>query len=139
MGRRNYRRSRKQEAVEAKVDMNSLIDLTFLLLVTFIVTLPQLEQGVSIMLPKAKTSELPTKNKKANSITLQFPSGIFLNDKIVTIDELKRDLMALKAEDPEVPVHVRGDERLAYSDIMKVVKVVHDCKIERMALVTIEK
>jgi biopolymer transport protein ExbD len=70
---------------------------------------------------------------------LQFPSGIFLNDRIVTIDELKRELMALKAEDPEVPVHVRGDERLAYSDIMKVVKVVHDCKIERMALVTIEK
>ena len=38
---------------EAKVDMTSLMDLTFLLLVTFIVTMPALEQGISIMLPQA--------------------------------------------------------------------------------------
>ena len=43
------RRRQRGEKPKATVDMTSLIDLTFLLLVTFIVTLPALEQGISIM------------------------------------------------------------------------------------------
>ena len=135
------RRGRHGRAVgsKASIDMNSLIDLTFLLLVTFIVTLPALEQGISIMLPQAKTDELPTKNKKANTVTVDKDNVIFLNDKPLTLEELERELMAMAAEDPEVPVLVRGDERNSYGDVMKVVKVVYKCKIHRMALVTVEK
>ena len=119
--------------------MTSLIDLTFLLLVTFIVTLPALEQGISIMLPRAKTDELPTKNRKANTITAQFPTGYFLNDKPITLDELETTLKAMVADDPDVPVLVRGDERLTYSAVMDVVKVVYRCQVRKMALVTVEK
>lgn len=119
--------------------MTSLIDLTFLLLVTFIVTLPALEQGVSIMLPQAKTDELPAKNKKANTITVAYPSGYFFNDKPVTLDEFERTLKEMVAADPDVPVLVRGDERLEYGTVMEVVKIVYRCKAHRMALVTVEK
>ena len=133
------RRRSRGEKPKATVDMTSLIDLTFLLLVTFIVTLPALEQGISIMLPQAKTDELPTKNKKANTITVNKDHVIFLNDKPLTLSELETKLKAMAAEDPEVPVLVRGDERLDYGSVMNVVKVVYKCKIHRMALVTVEK
>ena len=119
--------------------MNSLIDLTFLLLVVFIVTLPALEQGISIMLPQAKTDQLPTKDKKANVITVDAENRIFLNDKPLTLEELEAQLKAMAAEDPEVPVLVRGDERLGYGSVRDVVKVVYKCKVHRMALVTVEK
>ena len=133
------RRRFRAEKPKAAIDMTSLIDLTFLLLVTFIVTLPALEQGVSIILPQAKTDELPTKDKKANTVTLDFQNRIFLNNKILTLDELKETLGKMAAEDPDVPVLVRGDERLDYGSVMKVVKILYDCKIKRMALVTVEK
>ena len=133
------RRRRRGEKPKAQVDMTSLIDLTFLLLVTFIVTLPALEQGISIMLPRAKTDELPTKNKKANTVTCRYPDGYFLNDARVTLDELEQQLKAMAAEDPDVPVLVRGDERLEYGVVMEVVKIVYKCKIRRMSLVTVEK
>lgn len=138
-GRHGGRGGDRLGGPKASIDMNSLIDLTFLLLVTFIVTLPALEQGISIMLPQAKTDELPTKNKKANTVTVDKDNVIFLNDKPLTLEELERELMAMAAEDPEVPVLVRGDERNSYGDVMKVVKVVYKCKIHRMALVTVEK
>ena len=133
------RRRRRGEKPKAQVDMTSLIDLTFLLLVTFIVTLPALEQGISIMLPRAKTDELPTKNKKANTVTCRYPDGYFLNDARVTLDELEQQLKAMAAEDPDVPVLVRGDERLEYGAVMDVVKLVYKCKVKRMSLVTVEK
>ena len=133
------RRRMRGEKPKAAVDMTSLIDLTFLLLVTFIVTLPKLEQGISIMLPQAKTDVLPTKDKKANTVTVDKDNVIFLNDQPLTLEELENRLMAMAAEDHDVPVLVRGDERNSYGDVMKVVKVVYKCKIHRMALVTVEK
>jgi biopolymer transport protein ExbD len=133
------RRSGRFEKPKAQVDMTSLIDLTFLLLVTFIVTLPALEQGISIMLPQAKTDQLPTKDKKANVVTVDKDNRIFFKDKPTTLDELEATLKAMAAEDPDVPVLVRGDERLDYGSVMAVVKVVYKCKVRRMALVTVEK
>ena len=133
------RRRQRGEKPKATVDMTSLIDLTFLLLVTFIVTLPALEQGISIMLPQAKTDQLPTKDKKANVVTVDSQNRIYFKDKPVTLEELEATLMRMAAEDPDVPVLVRGDERLDYGSVMKVVKIVYKCKIHRMALVTVEK
>ena len=133
------RRRQRGEKPKATVDMTSLIDLTFLLLVTFIVTLPALEQGISIMLPQAKTDQLPTKDKKANVVTVDSQNRIYFKDKPVTLEELEAMLMQMAAEDPDVPVLVRGDERLDYGSVMNVVKVVYKCKVRRMALVTVEK
>ena len=59
------RRSRaRREGTRANIDMNSLIDLTFLLLVVFIVTLPTLEQTVHIVLPVGKTESQKEDKKK---------------------------------------------------------------------------
>ena len=44
---RRSRRGARMGVGKASIDMNSLIDLTFLLLVTFILTIPALEQGMS--------------------------------------------------------------------------------------------
>ncbi len=133
------RRRTRGEKPKATVDMTSLIDLTFLLLVTFIMTLPALEQGISIKLPQAKTDQLPTKDRKANTVTIDAANRIFLNNREMTGEDLERELKSMAAEDPEVPVLVRGDERLNYGDVMDVVKIVYKCNIRRMALVTVEQ
>ena len=133
------RRRSRAEKPKASVDMTSLIDLTFLLLVTFIVTLPALEQGVTIQLPQAKADELPMKDRKANTVTVDALNRVFLNNKAISTEELETTLMSMVREDPEVPVLVRGDERLEYGNIMRVVKILHKCKVRKMALVTVEE
>ena len=133
------RRRLRGEKPKASIDMNSLIDLTFLLLVTFMLTIPALEQGVTIMLPRAKTDTLPSKNAKANVITVDVNHNVFMNNVPITLEGLKKDLQAKVAADPDVPVHVRGDERLEYGAVMDVVKIVYECHVRKMALVTQEK
>jgi biopolymer transport protein ExbD len=138
MSRRGRHRGRI-DGPKASIDMNSLIDLTFLLLVTFMLTIPALEQGISIMLPRAKTDVLPNKNNKANTITVNVDHQIFLNDVPMSIDQLESELKAMVEKDADVPVLVRGDERLEYGAVMDVVKVVYKCHVHKMALVTVEK
>ena len=138
MALRRRRRRGRGDKPKATVDMTSLIDLTFLLLVTFIVTLPALEQGISILLPQAKADVLPTKDRKANVVTIDATNRLFLNDRAISPENLEARLKEMAAEDPDVPVLVRGDERLDYGSVMNVVKIVYRCKIRKMALVTVE-
>ncbi len=136
------RRRRQREDIggaKASIDMNSLIDLTFLLLVTFMLTIPALEQGISIMLPRAKTDTLPSKNAKANTITVDINHQVYLNNVPKTLETLEEELQAMVKADPDVPVLVRGDERLEYGEVMGVVKIVYRCQVRKMALVTVEK
>ena len=134
--RRNRRRG--ADKTKAQIDMTSLIDLTFLLLVTFIITMPALEQGITVSLPRGITDTLPTKDNKATTVSINALGHIFLNNEQTDLERLEADLKARVAADPDVPVLVRGDESLTYGVVMDVVKLVYKCKIKRMALVTVE-
>jgi biopolymer transport protein ExbD len=85
-------------------------------------------------LPQGKTDTLPT--KKSNVVTLDVEGRTYLNNREITLEDLERTLGNLAAEDPEVAVLVRGDERLEYGKVVRVMKILYKVRITRMALVT---
>ena len=119
--------------------MNSLIDLTFLLLVVFIVTLPALEQSIHVILPVGKTSKAQDDKKKVFSITIDDKGQIYLGEAPTTKEDLKASLDRMVAEDPEVSVLVRGDVRVNYGDVYEIVKVAKDSNVKHLGLVSVEK
>ena len=134
------RRNRaRREGAKANIDMNSLIDLTFLLLVVFIVTLPTLEQSIHIMLPVGKVDKAQDDKKKVFSISVDSQGKIFIGEAPTTADDLKVQLAAKVAEDPDLNVLVRGDVRVSYGDVYDVVKIAKDCNVKHLGLVSVEK
>ncbi len=125
----------KPSKVINNIDMTSLIDLTFLLLITFIITMPALEQGISIRLPQGNADTVP--NKKSNVVTLDAEGKAYLNNRVITLDDLDKTLGNMAAEDSEVAVLVRADERLEYGKVIQVMKILYKVKITRMALMTL--
>ena len=115
-------------------NMTPLIDLTFLLLITFIITFPMLEQGISIKLPRGKTENI--EQNKSQSVTVALDGKVYLNNREVSYEALEDELGKLAEQDPQPPVLVRCDERVEYGTLMKTLKILHACKISRMALVT---
>ena len=115
-------------------NMTPLIDLTFLLLITFIITFPMLEQGISIKLPRGKTEKI--EQNKSQSITVALDGKVYFNNREISAGELENELRQLAEQDPQPPVLVRCDERVEYGVLMKTLKLLHACKISRMALVT---
>ncbi len=126
---------KKSSKIINNIDMTSLIDLTFLLLITFIITMPALEQGISVRLPQGKADVLP--DKKANILTLDAQGKIFFNNRSVSLDDLEKTLGNLAADDADTAVLVRADERLDYGKVMAVVKLLYKVRITKMALVTL--
>ena len=132
------RRLRRMGTHGAAIDMNSLIDLTFLLLVVFIVTLPTLEQSIHVLLPVGKTSKAQDDKKKTFSITVDSLGKIFVGEVPTTLDDLKTSLAKAVVDNPELSVLVRGDVRVGYGDVYEVVKIAKECNVKHLGLVSKE-
>jgi biopolymer transport protein TolR len=118
----------------SEINMTPLMDLTFLLLITFIITFPLVEQGIPVNLPKGKTQELP--QKKTATLSLNSKGDIYLDKSLVPKGTLGRTLSDLKLKNEDLTVLVRADEKLDYGKVVQVLKIIYDCKITKMALVT---
>lgn len=131
MGRRTSMLSLEQIK---EINMTPLIDLTFLLLITFIITFPLIEQGIPVNLPRGKAEELD--QTKSRTITVNVKGEVFLDQVPVTKEELASEMQALGRADPETVIMVRADEAISYGKLVEVMRILHDAKIARMALVT---
>jgi biopolymer transport protein TolR len=117
-----------------EINMTPLIDLTFLLLITFMITFPLVEQGIPLRLPKGKTQEVDQKDTFTLSVNAK--EELFFDDLPTTPEMLKNEL-ALKLEtDPDLTILVRADETLPYGKVVAVLRILHDAQITRMALLT---
>lgn len=118
----------------SEVNMTPLIDLTFLLLITFIITMPLVEQGIPINLPKGQTQTID--QTESRSITVDLQGQIYLDRVPLSLESLAGEMKIIAAATPEAPVMVRADEKLHYGKVVEILRVLHDAQITRMAIVT---
>ena len=116
------------------INMTPLMDLTFILLITFIITFPLIEQGIAINLPKGKAADMM--DQQSRSISLNYAKQLYLDNVPVSQDELVAAMMEIGTSDPNTTVFVRADRELPYGEVVAVMKILHDANITKMALVT---
>lgn len=118
----------------SELNMTSIMDLTFLLLLTFMITFPNIEQGISVRLPKGQASSV--EDLDSLSITLNAKAELFLDNVATTEEALAAALKSKAEENPDITILVRADESIAYGKVVTVLRLMHDANITRMALVT---
>ena len=120
-----------------KADMNltAMSDLTFLLLITFIITFPMIEQGIPVKLPKGKSRQMDAQ-KKTSSVTIDDEGRVYLGDRLVDFDQLARELEARVAEEPELKLVVRGDVETKFGGVAEVMRIAERAGVRSMAVAT---
>ncbi len=130
--------SRRTSIVElrqiSEINMTPLIDLTFILLITFIITFPMIEQGIPVNLPRGKAQDL--KDRESRTISIDARGEVFLDRVPVTLPDLEKELTILGAANPDTVVMVRADQDLVYGRMVEVLQVLQRARIAKMALVT---
>lgn len=118
----------------SEINMTPLIDLTFLLLITFIITFPMIEQGIPVNLPRGKAADVDQHNSR--SITVNDQGVLFLDKEAITESQLATEMKSLGASNPDTIVMVRGDEKVSYGKVAAVMRILHEAKIAKVGLVT---
>lgn len=116
------------------INLTPLMDLTFILLITFIITFPLLEQGIPLNLPTSDAR--PLDDPQSSTITLTGDGALYLADRAVSHPELGQEMLNLHAAHPETTVLIRAEETLAYGEVVVIMKILQDANITRVALVT---
>ena len=132
MGRRKTSLVALKEISE--INMTPLMDLTFILLITFIITFPLIEQGIPVNLPKGSAADL--NHPDALNITIDAQGVLFIDDDIVSKEMLIGEMQRTSELAPNTTVYVRADQSIDYGRVAEVMKILYDAKITRMALVT---
>lgn len=128
--------SRRGHGTMNELNITPLLDLVFVLLVIFIITTPQLMNNLEMTLPSGKPPP-PKKDKpKITRIEIDAGSHITLNGQAVTANELKEKLTALKADNPDMPVVVKGSDDVEYQGMVIVLDTLQQLDITKVGLAT---
>jgi biopolymer transport protein ExbD len=121
--------------IHDEINVVPMLDLAWNLLVVFMIVVTASVQGISVNLPKASAAVSKIK-PTTKAITLTAEGTIYLDSFPVTLDELESRLRQYKAADPNLPVVVRGDEKISYKSVIEVLDLLQKLEISQLGLVT---
>ena len=115
------------------INITSLVDVTMVLLIIFMLTAPFIQAGIKVKLPKAKSTVI--KETEAVVISINEEGEIFINNDKVEDGQLGDALLTLKVAGEE-RVFVRADKDVAYGVVMNVIGEVKSVGINDVGMIT---
>jgi biopolymer transport protein ExbD len=125
---------RRTQTLETRIDLTSLIDIMFILIVFFLLSSNfNIPSGIKINLPEAKMSKrIVTKHHEININSL---NQILFNEKVINLIGLREVFQTLNNK---TPVILRSDVDTTYGVIIKVFDMLRELKFEKITLGTLK-
>jgi biopolymer transport protein ExbD/biopolymer transport protein TolR len=119
--------------VQAEINVTSLVDVAFTLLIIFMITAPIIQGGVEIEVPRAPSA--PLQASEGIVITIDREGQLYLDDTPVTLDEFDAAVVqVIRRRDPET-VYVKGDTNVSYGVVLRVIGKLKEAEIEAVSLI----
>ena len=132
------RRHRRRRGVMSEINVTPMVDVMLVLLIIFMVSAPLLTVGVPIDLPPSQAKSLD-QDKEPLTLSLNGDGKIFLQNTEMGVDDLVAKLKAVseaRGGGFDERIYVRGDRKVDYGTVMKVMGRISGAGFHRVALVT---
>ena len=129
--KKNYK-SRKSIS---EINVTPFVDVMLVLLIIFMVTAPLLTAGIKINLPESASV---LKNEKNDPVTVSMNSKgeIYIQKKKISPNDLIKKLIALRGQNKDLKIYIKGDKNLNYGKIMDLMSFINKSGFKKVALVT---
>ena len=131
------KRRHTRKPVMAEINVTPMVDVMLVLLIIFMVSAPLLTVGVPIDLPQTKAKSLD-QDKEPLTISVNTKGEIYLQNSEIKIEELVAKLQAVTQArgGTDERIYVRGDKKVDYGTVMRVMGRLSSAGFRRVALVT---
>src|ERR1051325_4902477 len=93
----------------AELNITPLLDLAFVLLVIFIITTTPMVNDLAVDLPSAaKRPKVP--KPRVHYVTVESSGTLYLDRQQIEMASLQDSVIALRGDDPEINIVIRGSE-----------------------------
>lgn len=131
--RKKRRRFSGNDTID-QINVTPLLDLTFLLLIVFMISMPLMEYGTAIQPPSMDSNDLPTENLR--SITITKTGTLMLGNDAVTREELLHELTKLHEHNPKCEILLRADGVRTYKEVIELMADIRKTGYTDVTLVT---
>ena len=128
-----------QKTVIADINVTPLADVMLVLLIIFMVITPMLQKGVDVRLPAAEYPTDHPDNEDVVTVAVKLDNTLYVNMIPVAESEIVTRLTAEFEDTSEKILFLKADERLAYSDVLRVMDLCRDAGADEIGLITEEK
>src|SRR5213080_4904293 len=131
------KRRRRRKPVMSEINVTPMVDVMLVLLIIFMVSAPLLTVGVPIDLPQTQAKSLD-QDKEPLTVSVNTKGEVYLQNSEIKIDDLVPKLQAITQArgGSDERIYVRGDRKVDYGTVMRVMGRLSAAGFRRVALVT---
>ncbi|MBR7128305.1 MAG: biopolymer transporter ExbD, partial [Lentisphaeria bacterium] len=114
------------------------IDLTFLLLIVFMITMPLVEYSTQVSTPAMNSAPMPDA-KDSQIIVVDKNGHYFIGKNRISEAELIETVNNLKISNPDLKLLIKGDEAVEFGKVIELMKIIKNGGFEDVSLITQEE
>ena len=127
--------SDEHDAEMSEINMIPLVDIMLVLLIIFIITVPVVTHTVKLDLPRAQNERLLIEPEKV-TIAITADGAVHWNQTRVDERELFLRLERAAAQKPQPELHIGGDRRVAYENVIQVMAAAQRAGVQKLGFIT---
>ena len=119
--------------LNADINVTSLVDVAFVLLIIFMITAPIMQGGVDVQLPRAEAR--PIEPKSGLVVTVDREGKIFLDQSSLSYEDFRTTFPAFVRTRHPSGVYLRADGRVPYATVVQVLAIIRASGVSDVGLV----
>ena len=127
------RRGSRGPVPGAEINVTSLVDVAFTLLVIFIITAPILQGGVEVQVPRARAETISSPEGVIVSVTRD--GSVYIGEAKASMEEFELALTDAVRSRQASSVYLRADEGVEYGRVLEVLGAMRTLDIATVGLV----
>jgi biopolymer transport protein TolR len=128
-------KSKMVAEVKSDINVTPLVDVCLVMLIIFMVVTPMLQKGVDVQLPQTNQPEKMPEGQKQLTISIKSDGHVFVEENWVPDENLEAKLADIHSQTPDKDVVIKGDRRLKYRQVRKLMQQVNEAGFSRVGVI----
>jgi biopolymer transport protein TolR len=126
----------KPGRIQSAINVTPLVDVVLVLLIIFMVMVPQMHKGPDVHLPDTAKPREQGDERNRILVSIDEAGGLWINDQPVAPESFRDSLRAAEgAERPDIKVVIRGDARLRLGMVRQAMLVIEEAGFHGVGLI----
>ena len=134
------RSKHKKRKLVAEINVIPYVDVTFVLLVVFMVTAPLLMQGVQVNLPAVDSAPIKSNDNDPFIVSIKNDGSYRIDQRgenqNKNLNEIKQIIEKILSQSPEKQVLIWGDEKVDYGSVVLLMSELQKVGATSVGLIT---
>jgi biopolymer transport protein TolR len=126
-------RRRARTPLNADINVTSLVDVAFVLLIIFMITAPMMQGGVEVRLPRAEARAMAPRNGLVVSVDRR--GRVYVDDAPFAFADFRASFRAVVARRRPSAIYLRADRGVPYGDVVRVLAIIRASGVQDVGLV----